>query len=151
MVRPNWRRQAGAILLVAAATWAIALPGAVAERAGAQSSMSALSGQGVGVAVISPTSALQGTFDAHVAVAIHSAAPNTTFTISRAVDFVADGVCTGTVFVPVATLVTSSGGAGAVEFERIGGPPPGTHFDLLIQAVGDGTVLDSGCMTITVK
>jgi hypothetical protein len=52
-------------------------------------------------------------------------------------------------FGAVATLHTSAGGAGAVEFERTG---PLLQFDLLVQVVGnDGTVLQSNCMKITAK
>jgi hypothetical protein len=107
-------------------------------------------GQGTGRVIVSPTSAGQGTFDAQVKVNIHNAAPNTTFTVTRAVDSPADGSCTSTDFVTVATLTTSAGGAGAVEFERSGGPT--TSFDLFLRVIGDdGTILESGCMVITPK
>jgi hypothetical protein len=46
---------------------------------------------------------------------------------------------------------TSAGGAGAVEFVRTGGPE-GSTFDLFVRVLGAyGSVLESGCMTITVK
>jgi hypothetical protein len=99
---------------------------------------------------MSPTSAGQGSFDAQVKVNIHNAAPNTTFTVTRAVDQPADGSCTRTDFVTVATLTTSAGGAGAVEFERSAGPT--TSFDLFLRVVGDDmTVLESECMIIIGK
>ena len=121
-----------------------------ADPYGAHSALIALSGQGSGEAIVAPTAALgHGNFDARVTINIHGASPNTTFAIIRAVDFVIDGACTGT-FGQVASLTTSPGGGGAVEFERTGAPLPG--FDLQIDAVGsDGTVLQSDCMTILVK
>jgi hypothetical protein len=116
------------------------------------SALTAVTGQGVGLVIVSPTSAGQGSFDAQVKVNIHDAAPNTTFTVTRAVD-APDGVCTSTEFVTVATLTTSAGGAGAVEFERGGrGTGPNMPFDLFLRVIGsDGTVLQSGCMTILGK
>ncbi len=117
------------------------------------SDLTAVTGQGVGLVIVSPTSAGRGDFDARVKVNIHDAAPNTTFTVTRAADMPADGVCTSTEFVPVATLTTSAGGAGAVEFERGGrGSGPTMPFDLFLRVIGsDGTVLQSGCMTILGK
>ena len=117
------------------------------------SDLTAVTGQGVGLVIVSPTSAGRGDFDARVKVNIHDAAPNTTFTVTRAADMPADGVCTSTEFVPVATLTTSAGGAGAVEFERGGrGSGPTMPFDLFLRVIGsDGTVLQSGCMTIIGK
>jgi hypothetical protein len=106
-------------------------------------------GAGNGQVIVSPTSANVDTFVAQVKVNIHDAAPNTTFTITRAVDAPADGVCTSTNFGTVATLTTSAGGAGAVEFERTG---PFLNFDLFLRVLGsDGTVLESGCMVIIGK
>jgi hypothetical protein len=70
--------------------------------------------------------------------------------LTRAVDQPADGSCTSTDFVTVATLTTSAGGAGAVEFERSAGPT--IAFDLFLRVIGgDGTVLESECMVITGK
>jgi hypothetical protein len=108
-----------------------------------------VTGQGVGKVIVSPTSAKVDNFVAQVKVNIHDAAANTSFTVLRAVDAPADGVCTSTSFVPVATLTTSAGGAGAVEFQRTG---PLLDFDLFIRVVGDdGTVLQSGCMIVVGK
>jgi hypothetical protein len=145
-------RAVGARTLVAALIgWACAVGGAaaVADRTGAMSELTAVSGQGTGLVIVSPTSAGQGSFDARVKVNIHDAAPDTTFTVTRAVDVPSDGACTSTDFVTVATLQTSAGGAGAVEFERSGGTIP---FDLFLRVLGsDGTVLESQCMVIIVK
>ncbi len=101
-----------AVGLFAACAAMIAAPAAQAGPTGAMSALTAVTGQGTGLVIVSPTSEGQGDFDAQVKVNIHDAAPNTTFTITRAVD-AADGVCTSTDFVPVATLTTSAGGAAA--------------------------------------
>jgi hypothetical protein len=126
-----------------------AIPAAQADPTGAQSDLTAVTGQGVGRVIVSPTSAPDANFVAQVEVNIHDAAPNTTFTVIRAVDAPADGICMSTNFGTVATLTTSAGGAGAVEFERTG---PLLNFDLFLRVIGDdGTVLQSECMTIIGK
>jgi hypothetical protein len=135
--------------LFAACAALVAAPAAKADPTSAMSDLTAVTGQGAGLVIVSPTSAGQGNFDAQVKVTIHDAAPNTTFTVTRAVD-APDSVCTSTEFVPVATLTTSAGGACAVEFERSDGPT--AAFDLRLRVLGsDGTVLQSGCMTIIGK
>ena len=112
---------------------------AQAAPTGAQSDLTAVTGQAVGKVIVSPTSAKVDNFVAQVKVDIHNVAPNTTFTVTRAVDAPANGICTSTSFGTVATLTTSAGGAGAVEFERTG---PLLDFDLVIRVVGDdGSVL----------
>jgi len=139
-----------AVALFMACAAMAATPVAQADPTGAQSALTAVTSQGTGRVIVSPTSAGQGTFDARVKVNIHNAAPNTTFTVTRAVDQPADGSCTSTDFVTVATLTTSAGGAGAVEFERSGGPT--IAFDLFLRVIGgDGTVLESECMVIIGK
>jgi hypothetical protein len=133
---------------------ATSLGRAQADPAGAQSELTAVSGQGAGLVTIAPTSAAQGTFDARVTVNVHNSAPNTTFAVTRGGgDGTIDGVCTGTVFGQVATLTTSSGGAGAVEFERTNpNSPSGSQFEVMLRLLGgDGTILQSTCMIITVK
>ena len=140
-----------AVGLVAACAAMVAAPAAQADPTGDMSVLTAESGQGTGLVIVSPTSAGKGSFVAQVKVNIHDAAPNTTFTVTRAID-VPDGVCTSTQFDPVATLTTSAGGAGAVEFQRgvRGGGP--ASFDLRLRLIGsDGTVLQSRCMTIIGK
>ena len=151
MIRIRGFRSLAVGLFVACAAM-IAAPAAQAGPTGAMSALTAVTGQGTGLVIVSPTSAGKGDFDARVKVNIHDAAPNTTFTVTRAVD-AADGVCTSTDFVPVAMLTTSAGGAGAVEFERGGrGSGPTVPFDLFLRVLGsDGTVLQSGCMTIIGK
>jgi hypothetical protein len=148
MIGARGLRRLVVALFVACAALALA-PVAQADPTGAQSELTAVTGQGTGKVIISPTSAQVANFVAQVKVTIHDAAPNTTFTVTRAVDAPADGVCTSTEFATVATLTTSAGGAAAVEFERTG---PLLNFDLLIRVIGsDGTVLQSGCMTIIGK
>src|SRR5215813_11244420 len=124
-----------AVVLFAACAATVAAPTAQADPTGAQSELTAVTGQGAGLVIVSPTRAGQGDFVAQVKVNIHDAAPNTTFTVTRAIDDPADGVCTSTDFVTVATLQTSAGGAGAVEFVRSGGPE-GLKFDLFIRVLG---------------
>jgi hypothetical protein len=117
---------------------------------GAASALTAVSGQGAGMVIVSPDAALgKGNFEARVKVNIHATTPNTTFAVTRTVDPIGDGICTGTQFATVAEIQTSSGGAGAVELDRSG---PLAQFDLLVRVDGaDGTVLQSDCMTITAK
>jgi len=139
------------LVAVPLAAWAAtaAIPAAYADPTGAQSQLTAVSGQGTGKVIVSPTSAPEATFVAQVKVIINHAAPNTTFTVTRAAEGPADGVCTSTAFAPVATLTTSAGGAGAVEFKRTG---PGLNFDLVLRVIGDdGSVLQSECMVIIGK
>jgi hypothetical protein len=143
----------GVLLLATAAGVAIGST-ALADPTGAQSQLTAVTGIGTGKVVISPTSADQGTFNARVMVNVYDAAPDTTFAVTRGGgDGVPDGICNGTVFGQVATLTTSPGGAGAVEFERsVNTTPSGSRFDLMLRLLGsDGSVLESQCMTITAK
>jgi len=138
-----------AVGLVAACAAMIAAPAAQADPTGDMSALTAVTGQGMGKVIVSPTSAPDANFVAQVKVIINHAAPNTTFTVIRAAEAPADGVCTSTVFGPVATLTTSAGGAGAVEFERTG---PLLNFDLFVRVIGDdGSVLQSECMVIIGK
>jgi len=147
-MRKGGFRRLAVVLFVACAAMAIT-PAAHADPTGAQSELTAVTGQGLGKVIVSPTSSNIANFVAQVKINIHGAAPNTTFTITRAVDAPADGVCTSASFATVATLTTSAGGAGAVEFERTG---PLLNFDLFIRALGnDGTVLESSCMIIIGK
>jgi hypothetical protein len=89
-----------------------------------------------------------------VKVNVHDAAADITFAITAGGGGpVTDGICNGTAFVQVATLTTSPGGAGAVEFERSNpNTLSGSSFDVLLRLLGsDGTILQSQCMTITAK
>lgn len=120
-----------------------------------QSELTAIAGEGMGQVIVSPTSQDQGTFAADITVSIHDAQPNTTFSVRRAPDLLPNGVCTGTTYIPFGvSFTTSEGGAGAVHFHFERGAPfvSGVQFDVIFQLVGsDGSILQSECMTITVK
>jgi hypothetical protein len=122
---------------------------------GLQSDLTAISGQGAGHVSVSPTARDRGEiFHAQVTLNVQGARPNTTFTVERFADVPADGICTeaggGLV---LGTFTTSAGGAGAFHFERVSlGETPGFQFDLDFHVSGgDGTLLKSGCMTVTQK
>jgi hypothetical protein len=148
----GWRKVAIAMLMMSAGT--VGVTAAHADPAGAQSDLTAVTGQGAGKVIVPPTHALEGAFDAHVKVEVQQTSPRTTFVVTAGGgDAVIDGVCPGIPANPVATLVTSPGGAGAVEFERSNPSTlSGTRFEVELRLTGsDGTVLQSGCMIITVK
>lgn len=153
------RKHAGLILslIVAAAFTASA-----SADPGARSRLTAVSGQGRGLVELAPTAhdvVGPDTFDVQGTVNVHRAAPDTTFAVQRRVDFNPDGVCTGMIWFdlpgsPPPALETSPGGAGALHFEITRGAPltDGTTFDVLWRLTGsDGSVLESRCMTVTVK
>jgi hypothetical protein len=142
----------------------VALPLALAGTAavltaqaepGLESELTAISGQGEGHVSVSPTARDRGeTFHAEVTLNVHGAEPNTTFTVVRFVDQPPNGVCTeagGGII--LGTFTTSAGGAGAFHIERVSpGETPGFQFDLDFHVTGDdGSVLKSGCMTVTMK
>ena len=125
------------------------------EPARAQSELTAITGLGTGRVIVSPTAQNQGTFAAEITINIHNAQPNTTFSVRRTPDLVPDGICTGTNYIPFGeTFITSAGGAGATHFHFERGAPfvSGVQFDVVFQVIGsDGSVLQSECMTVTVK
>jgi hypothetical protein len=145
-----------AVGLFAACATMVAAPAAEADPTGDMSALTAVTGHGTGMVIVSPTSAGQGDFDARVKVNIHDTAPNTTFSVTRAIAAPHSGCANFlTPFDEVATLTTSAGGAGAVEFERgmRHGPGMTMSFDLMLRVVSpDGTtVLQTDCMTIIGK
>jgi hypothetical protein len=125
------------------------------RRTGRSEQLTAIAGE-VPAVIVSPTAENHGTFAAEITINIHDAAPNTTFLVRRAPDLNPNGICTGS-FIPFAgeTLTTSDGGAGAMNFLFERGAPfvSGTRFNVVFQVyTADGTtVLQSDCMTITVK
>ena len=134
---------------------AAAFVGFARAEPGTQSDLTAISGQGEGHVNVSPTARDRGEiFHAQVTLNVQGARPNTTFTVTRFVDQPPDGICTeaggGLV---LGTFTTSDGGAGAFHFERVSPPEtPGFQFDLDFHVAGtDGTLLKSGCMTVTMK
>jgi hypothetical protein len=123
---------------------------AVADPTGAQAT---LTGNGSGRVLIAPTAKLHGSFAVQVTVNVHGASPDTTYTVTRYPDPVADGVCTGQVRRVTGPLTTSRGGASAAHFYL---EPPGfmsgTSFDVVWVLEGsDGSSLVSDCVTVTVK
>src|SRR5207247_11313717 len=80
----GFRSLAGGLFAACAAL--IAAAAVQADPTGAMSALTAVTGQGTGLVIVSPTSAGKGDFDARVKVNIHDAAPNTTFTITPALD-----------------------------------------------------------------
>jgi hypothetical protein len=131
-------------------------PDATYAQPGTQSPLVAMTGVGSGRVLISSTAEDQGTFAVQITVTLHGAVPQTTFSVSRAVNFQPDGSCTGTTFAPFpgTALVTSPGGAGATHIELHREAPflSGVVFDVIFRVTGaDGSVLESGCMTVTVK
>jgi hypothetical protein len=132
---------------------------AQADPASAQSKLTAVAGQGTGSVKVTPTAEDQGTLHIQGQVNVHGALANTTFSVQRAVDFSpGDEMCTIAPsppdgWVPLATLTTSPGGAGAAHFERATGLESGEQFDVILRVVSeDGNqVLVSECMTVTAK
>ena len=145
--------------LIALLTLATSMPvtrGITQAEEGTQSALTAIKGIGLGRVNISPTSADQGTFAAEITLMVHDTAPNTTFFVRRAPDLVPDGNCTGRYLTNVGvTLTTSAGGAGAAHFPFHRGAPfvSGVQFDVVFQVftADESTVLESECMTVTVK
>ena len=74
-----------AVGLFAACATMVAAPAAQADPTGDMSALTAVMGQGTGLVIVSPTSAGRPDFDARVKVNIHGAAPNTTFSVTRAI------------------------------------------------------------------
>src|SRR5882724_1577910 len=107
MIRIRGFRSLAVGLFVACAAM-IAAPAAQAGPTGAMSALTAVTGQGTGMVIVSPTSAGKGDFVAQVKVNIHDAAPNTTFSITRAVAAPNSGCANRTPFIQVATLTTSA-------------------------------------------
>jgi hypothetical protein len=143
---------------------AAALAGVVAAGAqgqpGTQSDLTATAGQGAGRIEVAPTAhdvVGPGTFDVQGTVNVHQAAPNTSFTVLRRVDFTPDGVCTGAVWMTLPSgptaFSTSAGGAGGLHFEIArANLIDGQRFDVQWRLAGDdGSILESDCLTVTVK
>ncbi len=113
----------------------------------------AIVGQGSGSVVGATTAKNHGTLDVQGVANVQGTSANTEFTLQRSLDVIPDGVCdTSGGFVELGSFTTSASGAGAVHFEREAPLPSGQAFDVLFQLVGaDGTLLQSNCLTVTVK
>lgn len=128
--------------------------------------LTAIVGDGKGHVNISPEASQEG-FSVEVQVSLHWTEPNADFLLTRSVDFVVDGVCTGTTFTPLPLpnpgplelLRTSAAGAGAKHASFAFTPPPpapfedGKQFDVHweIRTANGSTVLRSPCITVTVR
>ena len=139
-------------LLCAATLSTVCVIAAHAEP-GLQSDLTAISGQGTGHVLVSPTAKDRPTFAVEVEVNVRDMLPNSTFTVERRVDLTPNGVCTGTTWLTNGPITTSAGGAGAQHFEVERGAPfvSGVRFDVQFHVIGNGTELRSDCMTVTVK
>ena len=139
--------------------------GAVAPaqaQPGTRSKLTPVGGaSGSGMIEVSPTAhdvVGPGTFDVQGTFNVHGLAPNTDFKVLRWVDVNPDGICAGTVPLSLPgnpTLTTSAGGAGALHFEISRGAPfvDGVSFNVIwrLVDVAGNTVLQSDCLTVTVK
>lgn len=137
-------------------------PTAAQADSGARSKLTAITGQGSGLVVVAPTAhdiVGPDTFDVQGTVNVHGVAPNTTFSVLRRVDLNPDGICTGATWLPLPPpnspdLTTSAGGAGSLHFQISRGAPfvDGVQFDVQWRLAGsDGSMLESDCLTVTVK
>ena len=126
---------------------------AFAGSSSATSPITAVSGSGSGTMVVAMSSRNHGTFVGEIAASIHGAAPNTVFTVQRALDPTPTGTCDSLGSYEVqGTLSVNSAGSGAVHLEKETPAPSGFTFDVLFQYVGsDGSLLQSDCLTLTVK
>jgi hypothetical protein len=123
--------------------------------------LTAVSGTGEGIVNVSPEASRDG-FSVEIQVTLWRTSPNTTFNVTRAVDFSVDGICTNNQFVqfplpnpgPLATLTTSPGGAGSIHipFER---PQiaDGAMFDVQFEVSSEdqSVVLRTECFTVVAK
>jgi hypothetical protein len=139
--------------LLCAATLSTVFVIAAHAEPGLQSDLTAISGQGTGNVLVSPTAKDRPTFAVEVEVNVQDMLPNSTFTVERRVDLTPDGACTGTIWLTNGPITTSAGGAGAQHFEVERGAPfvSGVRFDVQFHVIGNGTELLSDCMTVTVK
>jgi hypothetical protein len=141
---------------------ATALASGATADPGTHSQLTAIAGQGAGIVEVAPTAhdvVGTDTFDVQGTVTVHDAAPSTPFAVLRRLDLTPDGICTGATWLALPppnepTLTTSNGGAGALHFEISRGAPfvDGVSFDVQWRLVGgDGAILESDCLTVTVK
>lgn len=138
------------------------LPAVVQADTGALGNLTAVSGEGTGLIKLATTAhdvVAPDTFDVQGTINVRDAAPNTTFTVLRRVDFTPDGTCTSTTWLSLPPpnspdFTVSAGGAGALHFEISKGSPlfDNVAFDVQWRLTGDdGSILESSCLTVTVK
>ncbi len=92
---------------------------------------------------------------------VRDLAPNTSYSLQRAVDTTLDGTCTGTNWLTLGDgpaphpIVTDEGGTGRADLWRdLSAFAPGTAFDIYFRIVGTGTtnvVLQSDCYRFVVR
>jgi hypothetical protein len=73
--------------------------------------------------------------------------------VDRRVDSDPDGQCTGTSWSRLGEITTGRAGSGTAHFETERKEPfvSGFRFDIQYRVVGNGTALQSDCLTLTVK
>lgn len=153
-----WKFRLSVLLALVAA---VSATGASADP-GTHSRLTAIAGHGVGRVELAPTAhdvVALGTFDVQGTVNVHDTTAGTTFTVLRRVDFNPNGACTGGAWMMLPppnapSFTTSNGGAGALHFEISRGAPllDGVSFDVQWRLEGsDGSVVQSDCLTVTVK
>jgi hypothetical protein len=94
------------------------------------------------------TLAVRGTDD------VQGVTPDTVFSVQRLLDPVPDSDCAdpGPPPLTLTTFESSPGGAGAGSFDVHTPAPSGSGFDVRFRITdGAGTVLESDCLTVTVK
>jgi hypothetical protein len=138
------------------------VPGGVLADTGALGSLTAITGQGSGQIKLATTAhdvLGPNTFDIEGTISVQGAVANSTFAVLRRVDFTPDGTCTSSTWLALPPpnspdLAVSAGGAGALHFEISKGSPllDGVSFDVQWRLNGsDGSILQSDCLTVTVK
>jgi hypothetical protein len=139
---------------------AAALTASASADPGTRSPLTPVAGQGSGLITIAPTAHNDGsnTFDLQGTVNVRHLTPDADYKILRWVDFTPDGICAGPMPLTLPgdpTLTTSAAGAGALHFNIRRGFPllEDVTFDVIWRVVdlADNTVLESDCLTVTVK
>lgn len=146
------------LIAVLALALSMATSNPALARYGDRSEFTPIVGQGTGHMVIAPQASNDGTFAAEMTIVLRDTAPDTTFAVQRVRDLVPDGICTNTNFTQYEqeTVTTSKHGHGTTHIHYVAPFPSGQTFDVWFRVVGiegpgTGTILRTGCMTITVK
>ncbi len=126
---------------------------ALAGSSSATSPITAVVGSGSGVMAVAMNSSDHGTFVGEITASIQDATPDAVFRVQRALDDTPTGRCDSLgAYELQGTLAVNDVGAGAAHLEKRSQAPSGTTFDVLFQFVGDdGSLLESNCLTLTVK
>jgi hypothetical protein len=118
-----------------------------------RSELNAVNGQGSGNVIVTLTGRDKPNLHAELEFNVRDMPPNSTFAVQRKFDPNPDGQCTGIEWVTLGSITTSEGGAGAAHFATDRRAPfvSGFRFDIQYRVVGNGTELQSECLTLTVK